>query len=77
MADDKITITADEKAALDRIIDAGLADPKRLEVMVALIDASQAWGWFRKFLIQAAAATGAITAIVTALVLLRDWWNRQ
>lgn len=74
--DDKVVLTATEKAAIDRLIKAGLTDPKRLRTLSDLVDASMAWGWFRKFLIQAAAATGALSALAAAILLLRDWFTK-
>lgn len=74
--DRPVMLTAAEKEALDRMMKAGLTDPKRLQTLVDLVDASQAWGWFRRFLLQAAAATGAISALVAAIIVLRDWLGK-
>lgn len=73
----EVVLTAAEKAALDRLMAAGLTDPKRLKTLVDLVDASQAWGWFRKFVIQLAVSLGSLTGIVTTILLLREWFNQQ
>lgn len=73
---DDTHLTQTEREALDRLIEAGLTDPRRVKQLVDLVDAAQAWGFARKFLIQAAAATGALSAIAVALMWLRDWINK-
>lgn len=69
-------LTAEEKAALDRLMEAGLTDPRRIKQLVDLADAAQAWGFARRFLLQAAAATGALSMIAAAILWFRDWLSK-
>lgn len=69
-------ITPQEREALDRLIEAGLTDPRRVKQLVDLVDAAQAWGFARRFVIQAAAATGALSVLAAALLWLRYWLSK-
>lgn len=69
-------LTPEEKAALYRLMEAGLTDPRRIKQLVDLADAAQAWGLARRFLVQAAAATGAVSVLAAAVLWFRDWLSK-
>lgn len=69
-------LTEQEREALRRLVEVGLTDKRRLETLVQLIDAASAWSVMRRFLLQAAAATGALSALAAAILWLRDWLSK-
>jgi len=68
--------TEQEHEALRRLVEVGLTDKRRLETLVQLIDAASAWGVMRRFLLQVAAATGALSVCAAAILWFRDWMTK-
>ena len=56
-------LTDEQIALLNKMIKYGLNDDKRLKVLGEIVEASIAYGWFKKALIQIGVVSGAIGAI--------------
>ena len=57
-------ITPEERRVVKLLIDNGLGDEKRIRALAEIVEASIAWGWMKKTLLQFGAASGAIGALV-------------
>lgn len=68
-------LTDDEIAILSLLAEHKL-DERRIEALVRIADAAEAWGYIKRFLIQTSIAIASITGIVGFILAIRDWLSK-
>lgn len=66
-------LTEQQKLILELLEKEGLADKERMHILGEMVKGAAAWSVLKKWIIQVAAAVGALGVLATAVFWLRDF----